>query len=187
MMRATNRLFPIALVALMGLLTIWLDQVSKLGRFGNNLDPAQPEYVSEHVTAVRFNDQGSMIERLTAKQLWQYPKQHDIHFIQGTLTNYKDGAEDTRLTAATGFYNSASTKAFFGQQARMTKPANANDPAVTLDGTAIWLDTTNRFASSKEAVSVHYGNSTADAIGFTYDYKIGLLNLLSSVRATYVK
>ena len=76
----SHRLFPLLLVGLTGLLTVWLDQVSRWDSNRRELDPDKPEYVAEHLTATRFDAQGKLNERLIATRMWQYPGKDDAFF-----------------------------------------------------------------------------------------------------------
>lgn len=187
MIHRANRLFPVVLILLMALMTLWLDQVSRLGNFGRELDPDKPEYVSEQVTATRFDKQGRIEQRLIADRLWQYPQQHDLFFDNAFVRVFQLGALDYAVTAETGHYNTKSKQAFFDRHVHMMKPAGAAQPETTLDTTAMSLDSVKRVASSQMPVTIHYGNSTANSTGFNYDYTAGTVNLLSFARVTYVQ
>lgn len=187
MMARTNRLFPVILVLLMALLTIWLDQISRLGQFGRDLNPAKPEFVSEKVTATRFDAQGRVQQRLTADKLWQYPNQHNMFFEQGDVHVFQQGALDYRVRARTGWYNTRSKQAYFDQDANLFKPATGTQPEVEILTSALSLDTVKRYASSPRPSTMHYGKSVANSVGFNYDYNSGVVNLLASARVTYVK
>jgi len=187
MIQRANRLFPVALVILMALMTLWLDQVSRLGSFGRELDPDKPEYVSEKVTATRFDLQGRIQQRLIADRLWQYPQQHDLYFDNGFVRVFKNGVLDYAVTAETGHYNTQTKQAFFDRRVHLLKPAVATEPETTLDTSAMSLDAVKHYASSQMPVQIHYGNSTANSTGFNYDYNAGTLNLLSFARVTYVQ
>jgi lipopolysaccharide export system protein LptC len=51
----SHRLFPILLVLITGLLTVWLDAVSRWQPNKRELDPNKPEVVAENVMATRFD------------------------------------------------------------------------------------------------------------------------------------
>jgi lipopolysaccharide export system protein LptC len=187
MMHRANRLFPIVLVVLMALMTLWLDQISQVGAFGQDLNPDRPEYTSEHVVATRFDTQGRIEQRMEATRMWQYPQQHDMFFDNGVVNVYRNSALDYMLTAETGHYNTESKQAFFDRRVHMLKPATAQQQATTVDTTAMSMDTVKRFASSQMPVTIHYGNSVATGTGFNYDYNAGLFNLLSFARVVYVQ
>ncbi|BEV73593.1 LPS export ABC transporter periplasmic protein LptC [Paludibacterium sp. THUN1379] len=182
-----TRLFPVALVALTALLTIWLDQVSKLGSFGHDLDPSQPEYVAEKIDATRFDEQGRVLQHMIADRLWQYPNQRELYFNQGNIALFKDGQLDYTLIADNGRYNTESRVAFLEHKAHLQKPAVAGQPPMTLDSSAMTVDTVRHYASSPMPTTVHYGSSVANSTGFNYDQKTGIVNMLSYAKATYVQ
>ncbi|WP_028537025.1 LPS export ABC transporter periplasmic protein LptC [Paludibacterium yongneupense] len=182
-----NRWFPIVLVLLMAILTVWLDQVSRLGDSSRDLSPSKPEFVADAVVATRFDLNGKVLERMTADRMWQYPNQHDLFYDTGYLQSFQDGALLYTVQAETGRYNTRTRLAFFDKRVNMIKEPLAGQPLTTMVTTAMTLDTDKRYASSQTPVTVHYGNSTADAVGFNYDNRAGLLHLLSKARVTYEK
>lgn len=182
-----GRLFPLALVILTALLTFWLDQITRLSFISRDLDPDKPEFVAEGVKAVRFDAQGRALQRIQAERMWQYPNQHDILFETGQMHQYADGTLTYTVNAETGRYNNKTRIAFFEKQVRMTKQADSEHPAMIMDTTAMTLDTDKGFASSRTPVTMHYGNSVASSIGFTYDNHARLLNMLSNAKVTYEK
>lgn len=182
-----NRLFPVILIALMALMTLWLNEVSQLGSFGRDLNPDQPEYIAEGVIATQFDAKGRIQQRLVADKLWRYPQQHDVFFENAYVRMFKEDALDYAVTAETGHYNTENRQAFFDRRVHLLKPASAQQLETTLDTTAMSLDTVKRTASSQTPVTIHYGNSIANSTGFTYDYNAGRLNLLSFAKVTYVQ
>lgn len=187
MIARSNRLFPVILVLLMALMTIWLDQISRLTRLGRDLNPSKPEFVALQVTATRFDRQGRIQQHLTADKLWQYPNQHDLYFEHGEVHVYKLGALDYRVQAQTGRYNTRSKQGYFDSETHLYKPAEGTQPEITIQTSALSLDTLKRYASSPRPTTMHYGQSVANSVGFNYDYNTGVINLLSSARVTYVK
>jgi lipopolysaccharide export system protein LptC len=186
MIHRANRLFPVVLVVLMGTMTLWLDQISQLGSLSRRLNPDLPEYVSDQVTATRFDPQGRIVQRLVAERLWKYPDNDNVHFSHAYVRQYKDGALDASVTSATGYYNTVSKQAFFDQQVHLRKLATDKQPETTVDTTAMSMDTVRRYASSPMPTTIHYGTSVAHSTGFNYDYNAGQLNLLSFAKAIYV-
>jgi lipopolysaccharide export system protein LptC len=182
-----NRWFPIVLVVLMSILTVWLDQVSRLGDMSRDLNPAKPEFIADKVIATRFDTNGKVLERMTADRMWQYPNQHDLFYDTGFLQSFRDGVLQYTVQAEIGRYNTRTRLAFFDRQVTMREEPAAGQPLTTLYTTALTLETDKRYASSQAPVTVHYGNSTADAVGFNYDNRAGLLHLLSKARVTYEK
>jgi lipopolysaccharide export system protein LptC len=187
MILRSNRLFPVTLVLLMALVTIWLNQISQLGSFGHDLNPSKPEFVSEQVTATRFDTQGNILQRLTADRLWQYPNRHNLYFDNGDVHVYKLGRLDYRVQGQNGYYNTRTKQAFFDRAAHLTKPAEGTQPDIEVLTSELSVDTVKRYASSPSPTTFHYGKSVGNSVGFNYDYNAGTINLLASARVTYVK
>lgn len=182
-----QKLFPFLLILLMGLLTFWLDQVSQIPIFSRDLNPERPEFVANGLTATRFDVQGKLHERLTADKAWQFPKQHDVYFDNGLLTMFRSGVLDSTLKSETGHYNPRTRQGFFDRRVRMDKPATAEQPATSLETTAMTLDGQNNIVRSATPVEIHHGTSVANSVGFTYDYRNKQVHLLSNVRILYAK
>jgi lipopolysaccharide export system protein LptC len=186
MIHRANRLFPIALVVLMGSMTLWLDQISQLTDFGRKPNPDKPEYISEQVVATRFDKLGRIEQRLVADRLWQFPNSNALHFSDAYLRVFQNGAPDLSLTAPSGYYDTSSKQAYFDHEVHMTKAATAAQPETLLDSSMMSVDTVKRYANSAMPTVIHYGPSVAHTTGFTYDYAAGQLNMLSFAKATYV-
>jgi lipopolysaccharide export system protein LptC len=187
MIARSNRLFPIILVLLMALMTLWLDQISRLGSFGRDLNPSKPEYVSETVTATRFDQQGRILQRLTADKLWQFPNKNDLYFENGDVHVYQQGALDYSIQGRSGYYNTRSRQAYFDSVAHLFKPATGTQPEIDILTSKLSVDTVKRYASAPSPTTMRYGKSVANSVGFNYDYNSGVVNLLSSARVTYVQ
>ncbi|TCP15582.1 lipopolysaccharide export system protein LptC [Crenobacter luteus] len=186
MIRA-HRLFPVALVGLMALLAFWLDHVSRWNPTGKALDPNRPEYVVDGFSASRFDAEGRLQERLTARQGWQFPKQPDLHLRDARLDSYQGGALAYRATAGEARYNRRDGIALLEKQAHFFKPGAAGQQDTHVYGSQITVDTRARIARAKTPVQIRYGDSVANAVGFEYQQDNGVLKLLSQVRAKYVQ
>ncbi|MDN0077502.1 LPS export ABC transporter periplasmic protein LptC [Crenobacter sp. SG2303] len=183
----SHRPFVIALVGLMAALTFWLDQVSRWTPGEQQLDPNKPEFVAEHFTATRFGPQGLLLDRLTATRMWQYPDKHEMYFEAPLLKVFDNGVMQYQIQGEVGRYDTKTKIALYDKKATLFKPATAKDPEITMDTSALWADTAKGLARSSAPVTVHYGQSVVNSVGFSYDQKAGLVTLHSQAKATYVK
>jgi len=183
----SHRAFPIVLVGLMAILTFWLDQVSRWSPGEQQLDPNKPEFVAENFTATRFGPLGLIQDRLTATRMWQYPDKHEMYFESPLIKVYENGVMQYQIQGEVGRYDTKTKIAFYDKKATLFKPATAKDPETTMVTTALWADTGNGLARSSTPVTVHYGQSVVNSVGFSYDQKAGLVTLHSKAKATYVK
>ncbi|AUH50211.1 LPS export ABC transporter periplasmic protein LptC [Chromobacterium sp. ATCC 53434] len=183
----SHRLFPILLIGLTALLTVWLDQISRWDSHRRDLDPDKPEYVAESMVATRYDKQGLLLDKLIASRMWQYPGKPDAYFENPDLYQYQQGTLQYRVIGESGRYNNKNQQAFFDKKVVLIKPADSKQPETRLESSAMFVDTGKRYASSKAPSVIHHGNSVANSIGFTYQEPLGLLHLLSTTKITYAK
>ncbi|AXT45464.1 MULTISPECIES: LPS export ABC transporter periplasmic protein LptC [Chromobacterium] len=183
----SHRLFPLLLVGLTGLLTVWLDQVSRWDSNRRELDPDKPEYVAEHLTATRFDAQGKLNERLIATRMWQYPGKDDAFFENPELYQYQQGALQYQLIGDVGRYNNKTQQAYFDKKATMIQPAAADKPETKVVTSAMHVDTAKKIARSAAPTVFYHGKSHGNSVGFVYQQQTGLLNLLSHTKIIYEK
>ncbi|KJH66758.1 LPS export ABC transporter periplasmic protein LptC [Chromobacterium violaceum] len=183
----SHRLFPVLLVGLTALLTVWLDQISRWDSRHRELDPDKPEYVAENLVATRYDKQGMLMDKLIATRMWQYPGKPDAYFENPDLYQYQQGALQYHVTGETGRYNNKSQQAYFDKKVVLIKPADSKQPETRLVSSAMFVDTGKHFASSKAPSVIYQGNSVANSIGFSYQESLGLLNLYSKTKIVYVK
>ncbi|SMF19961.1 LPS export ABC transporter periplasmic protein LptC [Pseudogulbenkiania subflava] len=187
MILRAQRLFPIVLLALTGLLTFWLDQISRWTPETRALDPNKPEFVAEHFTALRYDTTGKVQDQLSAQRMWQYPGKDDLFFDAPALQIFAAGVLQYDVRGQTGRYNNKTRQAFFDRQVTLFKPADAQRPETRVDTSVMYVDLDKRLARSAAPVTIHYGTSVARSVGFTYDQRAGLLKLLSNARVVYAK
>ncbi|HJU50253.1 MAG TPA: LPS export ABC transporter periplasmic protein LptC [Pseudogulbenkiania sp.] len=187
MILRAQRLFPIVLLALTGLLTFWLDQISRWTPETHALDPNKPEFVAEHFTTHRFDATGKVQDQLRAERMWQYPGKDDLFFDAPTLQTFASGVLQYDVRGQSGRYNNKTRQAFFDRQVTLFKPADALRPETRVDTSAMHVDLDKHLARSAAPVTIHYGTSVAHSVGFTYDQNAGQLKLLSNARVVYAK
>ena len=186
-MNRSYRLFPLALILLLGFLTFFLDQVTQVNITEKKLDPNKPEYTINNLTATRFDMQGKIQERLTASQMWQYPESDDRYFLQPLAHVYKNGVLQYWVDGKRGQYDRKKQLAYFSDAVTLHTPATAERPPARVQTSKMWVDTDKQIATSNQLVNFEYGQSHGTAVGFKYDRKLQQLYLLSQIKATYVK
>ncbi|KIA80085.1 hypothetical protein QR66_12360 [Chromobacterium piscinae] len=183
----SHRLFPVLLIGLTAMLTLWLDQVSRWDTRHRELDPDKPEYVAEDLIATRYDEHGKMLDKLIASRMWQYPGKPEAFFEKPDLYQYDAGVLQYHVIGETGRYNKKNQQAFFDKKVLLIKPADSKQPETRLQSSAMFVDTGKRYASSQSPSVITQGNSVAHSIGFTYQEPQGLLNLLSTTKIIYAK
>lgn len=181
----SHRVFPVLLIGLTALLTLWLDQISRWEPNKRELDPNKPEFVAENFTATRFSPEGSLQDRLVASRMWQYPGKADVYFDQPDMRVYQQGILQYQAVGDSGRYNNKTKQAFFDRKVTLIRPASAQGPETRVLTSAMHVDTQQRIAKSQAPSTIHYGKSVANSVGFVYEQQAGQLNLLSHAKVIY--
>lgn len=186
MIRA-HRLFPVLLILITGLLTVWLDAVSRWQPDKRELDPNKPEVVADSVIATRYDAKGMLQEKLIATRMWQYPDRTESYFEAPDLQSYKNGSLAYHAIGESGRYNSKTKQVLFDKKVTLIQPATAAQPETRVLSSNMRIDTVRHIAQSETLTHFYYGKSSGSSVGFIYEQQAGLLHLLSNAKATYEK
>lgn len=183
----SHRLFPILLVLITGLLTVWLDAVSRWQPNKRELDPNKPEVVADNVMATRFDPKGMLQEKLIASRMWQYPDRTESYFEAPDLQSYKNGTLAYHAIGESGRYNSKTKQVLFDKKVTLIQPATSAQQETRVLSSNMRIDTVRHIAQSAALTHFYYGKSTGSAVGFIYEQQAGQLQLLSNAKVTYEK
>ena len=86
-----NWFFPLILALLMGSVSVWLDRVSQVSTEEIALNPSEPKYRINGISAERFDADGLPSENLTATAAWQLPQQNIVNIDNPQLTLLRQG------------------------------------------------------------------------------------------------
>jgi len=182
-----GKLFPLGLLLGMGLLTSWLDILTQWQQPAQRaLNPNEPEYTIEQVSAKRFDEQGRLWQQLNSASMWKLPQAEAVHFTAPDLQQFQQGVPDYRITASSGSYRKSLDIADFSGQVHLQRASQGGKPPMHLYTEALRLDNRQQLASSRVAVRLDYGTSQMRSVGLIYNHQAGQLKLLSQVRMHYV-
>ncbi|RMC96842.1 LPS export ABC transporter periplasmic protein LptC [Aquitalea palustris] len=183
----SHRLFPILLVLITGLLTVWLDTVSRWEPSKRELDPNKPEVVVDGVVATRYDPKGMLQEKMIASRMWQYPDRTESYFETPDLQSYKNGVLAYHAIGDSGRYNSKTRQALFDKKVTLIQPASATQPETRVVSSNMRIDTVRHIAQAATLTHFYHGKSSGSAVGFIYEQQTGQLQLLSNAKVTYEK
>jgi lipopolysaccharide export system protein LptC len=183
----SHRLFPILLVLITGLLTVWLDAVSRWQPNKRELDPNKPEVVAENVMATRFDPKGMLQEKLIASRMWQYPDRTESYFEAPDLQSYKNGALAYHAIGESGRYNSKTKQVLFDKKVTLIQPATSHAAGNPRTQQQYAYRHRTPYRPVCTLTHFYYGKSSGSAVGFIYEQQAGQLQLLSNAKVTYEK
>ncbi|MFN4237295.1 MAG: LPS export ABC transporter periplasmic protein LptC [Vogesella sp.] len=185
-MNRVARLFPIGLMLGMGLLAFWLNVLTEWrAPAQRQLNPNEPEYTIERLTATRFDEQGRLQQQLATGKMWKLPEQEQVYLQQMDVKQFRDGQLDYQLRAERGVYNRRNGEGQFDGNVNLVRQARADQRAVYLQTATLQLNTQTGIMRNQAPVAIDDGLSRIRSNGFYYNHPAGQLKLLSSVRITY--
>ena len=162
MSRLRNLMFPLMLALILGGLSAWLGRISEVKLEEVALKADEPQYLMTQMRGVRFAEDGSLGESLSAERAWQLPEKRYVHFQSPELHLYQNGRQQYQVRSAQARYDTETRQVLFDREVLLDKPADGERPA----------------AQVRTA-----GRSTGSAHGMRYDHKQGRLDLPAKVKA----
>lgn len=188
-MRHSTFVFPIFVLALLALLTFWVDFSvhAPTGRSDAN-KRHDPDYFITNFENMVTDNQGALRYKLFAEKMNHYPDDDSTDLVKPDFTQYKLGKKHMHLISDTGevskngddvklYNNVLVTRMPFGDKGKMTLETDYLNILTKED-----LILTQRPVVIKEAPK-----TVVYATGMVYDKKTNKLTLLNKVRAHYEK
>jgi lipopolysaccharide export system protein LptC len=94
--------FPVLLLAVLAMLTYWLDAQVQRGARSAAAAIQDPDYFVEDFAAIRFGKDGSVVQHLAAKKLTHYAQGLPTQVVAPELTDTQPGKPPTRVRADLG-------------------------------------------------------------------------------------
>jgi lipopolysaccharide export system protein LptC len=176
----------LVIAVLMGVLTIWLDEITRPSPHGKGLRQDKPEYQVESFNSTRYAPDGRISEQLSAASAWKYPGRPEVFARTVDLKDYDQGALAYNVTGESARYNPDTRIVVFELRVDLFQPAGKEKAETRVHTSALTLNTVQHTAVSPAPVRIEYGKSTVSGVGFSYNQHTGILQLFSKAKATYV-
>ena len=180
-----NHLLPVALMFLIGAMTLWLrfstetPSAIEAGRPGH-----EPDGIAEHVEIVRMDERGDAEYHVSATRMAHFPDNDSMELTAPRFYR-NDAKADLNVSADRGIINQQTQEARFHDNVELVRrPANGKD-LLTIRTQYMLVFMDRETASTDRNVSIVNGASTLTGTGMTYEKKTGQLTLLSSVKGNF--
>ena len=123
----TSRLtawFPVALLAILAAVTVWLDrEVQPPEATADSKTRHDPDYIVENFSATRVGPDGRPQHTLHAKRMAHYPDDDTTHLDAPRLVSFRGKAEAVTVTAKTALLSSNGENAYLTDDVRLVRTA----------------------------------------------------------------
>ena len=117
---SSSLLFPLTLSLLLGGTGFWLNRATDIQIEEVQLNPDEPQYMMNHISAARFDENGMLKDNLTAQYAEMYPNSDKILFQKPVATVRKNGKPLYNLVSDNGVYHTKEKWADFSGSVMIT-------------------------------------------------------------------
>jgi lipopolysaccharide export system protein LptC len=187
MMDRINAWFPVVLLALLAIVTVWLNaQVQPPDRGSSGTARHDPDYIVENLAATRFGPAGERRHTLTAKRVTHYPDDDTTHLDDAQLLEFSQIAPVT-VTARTALVSSNGEEVFLHDNVKVVRAPYAKQSALTLETAYLHVIPDDDFAETDQPVRIYDADTVVTGIGLEFNNATRVVKILSNVRGTYRK
>jgi lipopolysaccharide export system protein LptC len=187
----TSRLtawFPVALLAILAAVTVWLDrEVQPPEATADSKTRHDPDYIVENFSATRVGPDGRPQHTLHAKRMAHYPDDDTTHLDAPRLVSFRGKAEAVTVTAKTALLSSNGENAYLTDDVRLVRAAREKNGELVVETTWLHVMPEAHIAQTDREVKISDANMLITAVGLELNSETRVLKLLSNVRGRYEK
>ena len=187
----TSRLtawFPVALLAILAAVTVWLDrEVQPPEAVADSKTHHDPDYIVENFSATRVGPDGRPQHTLHAKRMAHYPDDDTTHLDAPRLVSFRGKAEAVTVTAKTALLSSNGENAYLNDDVRLVRAARDKNSELVVETTWLHVMPEAHIAQTDREVIISDANMLITAVGLELNSETRVLKLLSNVRGRYEK
>lgn len=182
-------LLPLALLAILAMLTFWIDysvQAPEPKVDGSNRH--DPDYVLNNFITTRSDEKGDLRYRLTAEEMRHYPDEDTTELDLPHFTRFEIGKPFTRIEGKKGFVSSNAEKIEFVDEVKVVRQAyNGKGEMVVLTDRLDVFPDDERAVTDRPVVITQEPKTVIHATGMIYDKKQQTIELKNRVKVHYEK
>ena len=180
-------LFPLALLALLALLTFWIQRTvqppaPKLD--GSNRH--DPDYILNNFVTTRTDTKGNLRYKLVASEMKHYPDDDSTELQHPHFTHYAPGKPYTQIEGQRGFVSSDGENIQFMDNVKVVRQAFKDRGEMVVLTEFLNIEPKKDLVTTDRPVVITQAPKTViHAIGMVYDKKQQTVKLLKNVRVHY--
>lgn len=187
--RSNTILFPLAVLGLLALLTLWIDRTVQPPepRVDGNTRH-DPDYVLNNFVTTKTDTAGNISHVLKATEMRHYPDDDSTELENPHFTQYGVGKPSTMIEGKRGSVSSNGEIVKFYDDVRVVRQATADREEMTLTTDYLEVEPKREVAKTNRPVVITQGPKTVvRAVGMVYDKKSQTIQLNKRVRTHYEK
>ena len=182
---STTRLFPLALMFALALLTFYLDRTVREEETHPALRRHDPDYLVTNFTSTTYNRTGAAETILSAAKMIHYPDDDSTELIAPRMVQHKPGDQRLTVSAERGALSRDGEEIFLYDNVLLVREAGGERPEARLTTSFLHVVQDRSLARTDREVLLEEGPRSLAGRGMEYNYSSGQLLLRSEVRGHF--
>ena len=183
--RATH-LLPLALMALLGLLTLWLQYAVREGAGGESRPPEhEPDAIVENFTVQSLDASGKIQYTVSAPKMQHFADDGSGEVLYPRLVQVEPEGGNFVATANRGTIDAQREEAFLYGNVLLLREATANEPELQARTESLHVLARQGILRTNRSVTISDGKSTLTGVGLIVNKPKQEFILQSQVRGTF--
>jgi lipopolysaccharide export system protein LptC len=181
----TTRLFPLALMVALALLTFYLDRTVREEQTHPALRRHDPDYLVANFTTTTYNKDGAPETILSAAKMIHYPDDDSTDLIAPRMVQNKGAGARMTVSAQRGALSRDGEEIFLYDNVLLVREAAAELPEARLSTSFLHVVQDRSLAVTDREVLMEEDHRSLAGRGMEYNYESGQLLLRSEVRGHF--
>lgn len=182
---AANRIYPLALMLALALLTYWLDRAVREERLQPSLRRHFPDFIVNNFTVTNYNREGSVESTLAAKQMLHYPDDDSTELEAPRLVQTKPGEPRMTVTADRGALSQDGADVFLYDSVLLVREQKDPNPEQRMRTSFLHVVRDKSLVRTDREVDISEPDRQLTGRGMEYDNENGQLSLRENVRGRF--
>lgn len=178
--------FPLALLAALAALTIWLERtIQPPAPTPNAAARHDPDYIVDKLTAVRMAPDGKIRDTLFAVKMTHYPDDDSTELAQPKFVSHATDRAPVTITAEAALLSSKGEQIHFHRGVHVIRAPYDNKSEMQLQTDYLLVIPDENIARTDRPVRITDANTVVDAVGLELNNETRILKLFSKVKGIY--
>jgi lipopolysaccharide export system protein LptC len=182
---SSARLFPLAIMFVLALITVWLERAVREEETHPSLRRHDPDWTVDNFRLTTYARDGAPESMLSAAKMLHYPDDDTTELIAPHVVQSKPSEPRMTLSAARGALSRDGEEIFLYDDVVLVREAHGGRPAARLTTSFLHLPRGRSLARTDREVTIVEGDRSLSGRGMEYDNEAQRLELRSQVRGRF--
>jgi lipopolysaccharide export system protein LptC len=181
----TTRIFPLALMCALALLTFYLERTVREEDSHPSMRRHDPDYLITNFSATTYGKSGAPESTLFAAKMIHYPDDDSTELIAPRMVQTKKADERLTVSAERGALSRDGEEIFLYDNVRLVREAAGEQPEARLTTSFLHVVQDRNLALTDREVLIEEDNRSLAGRGMEYNFESGQLLLREEVRGKF--